>query len=221
MTSVNTYATRAQRSEAHDSLDFFPTPPWATRALIEHVLVGGGWRKDQLAEHVCWEPACGADHMVNPLAEYFAEVIGTDVHDHGPALLHDFLMPFLPPIVKARPGPHWIITNPPFRLGQQFILRALEIASEGVCMLVRTQFLEGIQRHQELFLPHPPLMVAPFVERVPMVKGRLDRGASTATAYAWLVWAGRRASPKRFSTDTKLRWIPACRRALERDEDYT
>jgi hypothetical protein len=29
------HAVMAQRSEAKDSLDDFPTPPWATRALIE------------------------------------------------------------------------------------------------------------------------------------------------------------------------------------------
>ena len=34
------YAVMAQRIEAQDSLDDFPTPPWATRALIEHVLGG-------------------------------------------------------------------------------------------------------------------------------------------------------------------------------------
>src|SRR3546814_6501707 len=33
--SQNTsHAVMAQRVEAHDSLDYFPTPPWATRALI-------------------------------------------------------------------------------------------------------------------------------------------------------------------------------------------
>ena len=28
----------AQRKEGHDSPDDFPTPPWATRALLEHVI---------------------------------------------------------------------------------------------------------------------------------------------------------------------------------------
>ena len=33
------HAVMAQRFEAKDSLDDFPTPPWATRALLEHVIV--------------------------------------------------------------------------------------------------------------------------------------------------------------------------------------
>jgi hypothetical protein len=37
----------------------------------------------------------------------------------------------------------------------------------------------------------PPTKFAHFVERVPMVKGRLDWKATTATGYAWLVWEKR------------------------------
>ena len=34
----------ATRIEGKESLDDFPTPPWATRALIEHVIGGEGLR---------------------------------------------------------------------------------------------------------------------------------------------------------------------------------
>lgn len=43
-------AVMQRRVEAPDSLDFFPTPPWATRALCEHVLIGHGWRREDLTE---------------------------------------------------------------------------------------------------------------------------------------------------------------------------
>ncbi len=32
------HAVMAQRHEKMDSLDDFPTPPWGTRALMEHVV---------------------------------------------------------------------------------------------------------------------------------------------------------------------------------------
>ena len=57
------HAVMAQRTEAKDSLDDFPTPPWATRALIEHVVGAGG----ELRQQSCLEPACGAGHMVKVL----------------------------------------------------------------------------------------------------------------------------------------------------------
>src|SRR5215472_16213237 len=53
------HAVMAQRAELKNSLDDFPTPPWATRALIEHVVVG----KSALSSMTCLEPACGRGHM--------------------------------------------------------------------------------------------------------------------------------------------------------------
>ena len=42
------HAVMAQRSEPKDSPDNFPTPPWATRALLENVLGGKTARHDVL-----------------------------------------------------------------------------------------------------------------------------------------------------------------------------
>jgi hypothetical protein len=48
-------AVMAQRVEDNDGPDDFPTPPWATRGLIEYVLND----KAALAKMTCLEPACG------------------------------------------------------------------------------------------------------------------------------------------------------------------
>ena len=109
------HAVMSQRIESRDSLDNFPTPPWATRALIEHVLPG----KTTLQEMSCLEPACGAGHMAKVLHEYFGKVRCADVADYGYGEVQDFLSPH---IVN---GMDWIITNPPFRLAEEFALKAL------------------------------------------------------------------------------------------------
>lgn len=200
------HAVRAQRSEPHDSLDDFPTPAWATRALCHYALDGLAIRND-----VCWEPACNRGGMVRPLREFFREVIATDVHDYGCGYnVRDFLFP--EPFSDG--FANWIITNPPFRLAEQFAFRALDVARCGVALLVRAQFMESVGRYERLFSKRPPAAVWQFVERVPMVKGRLDRSASTATAYAWVVWYHG-------ITDTRFRWIPPCRAQLDRDEDWS
>ena len=59
MKQNTSHAVMAQRAEAKDSLDDFPTPPWATRALIEHVLDS----PRRLEGQSCLEPACGHGHM--------------------------------------------------------------------------------------------------------------------------------------------------------------
>lgn len=198
------HAVMAQRVEPHDSLDHFPTPPWATRALAEHVAEIRGFQ--------VWEPACGDGAMARPLGEYAGRVVPTDVHDYGWGhAVHDFLQPYLPDAVGVC---DWIVTNPPFRLADQFVHRGLEVARHGVAVLVRSVFIESQGRYNELFRPAPPAYMAQFVERVPMVKGRLDKNASTATSYCWLVWL------KGHSGQTRLMWIPPCRAKLERAADY-
>jgi hypothetical protein len=209
MAQNKSHAVMAQRSLLNDDLDYYPTPPWATRALIEHVL-----NKDWLKGLSCLEPACGEGHMVRALQEYFGTVIASDIHDYGRAYhVKDFLADNFPAF-------DWVITNPPFNCAELFIKAATAIARDGVAMLVRTSFLESTGRYARLFSQSPPSDIAIFSERVPMVKERLDRAASSATSYAWLVWR-RSGSP---SLDVchapHFSWIPPCRKQLEKDEDY-
>ena len=204
MSQNTSSAVMQQRKEPADSLDYFPTPPWATRALCEQL---GG--RDRLCDLVAWEPACGDGHMARPLAEYFGSVTASDVHPYGHGQVLDFLFPVPAPVAAD-----WIITNPPFRLAAEFVHRAVGIARQGLAMLVRTAFLEGIERHASLFSVHRPWAVMQFVERVPMVKGRLDKSSSTATSYCWIVWRTDVCCP------TQMLWIPPCRKRLERDQDY-
>ena len=203
MKQNTSHAVMAQRPSPRESLDDFPTPPWATRALMEHVI------RHSVADCSCLEPACGAGHMGFALDEFFETVTMSDIADRGAGMQQDFLSTFhLPDSFD------WVITNPPFNRAEPFARRAMSIAKVGVAMLVRTAFLEGVGRHTRLFKEEPPSIVAQFVERVPMVQGRLSRTASTATSYAWLVWL------RPFGGTTRLIWIPPCRKRLERDSDY-
>lgn len=205
MTQNRSHAVMAQRHEAMDSLDDFPTPPWATRALCEHVLDLTGAR--------VWEPACNRGYMARPLAEYAGEVVASDVMDYGSGQVFDFLsagdmlgdrLPF------GRVD--WVITNPPFRLVDDFLRVALAVADRGVALLGRTMLLEGGARYQSIWSKGSASW-AQYVERVPMIKGRVDRKASTATAYGWLIIDKTRPRPG-------LVHIPPCRARLERDGDY-
>ncbi|SHI90664.1 hypothetical protein [Wenxinia saemankumensis] len=208
----NSPAVMARRIEPADSLDFFPTPPWATRALCERL----GSLGAPLHLLQAWEPACGQGDMARPLSEYFDRVTATDVHDHGgprtwqPDGIRDFLLALDTP--DARPD--WIITNPPFRLAREFAETGLAQARAGVALLVRTAFLEGGERLEKLFRPHPPTLILQFAERVPMVKGRLDAKVSSATAYCWIVWDCAWRGP------TLFEWIAPCRARLTRPGDY-
>lgn len=208
MTGQNTStAVMQRRSEPHDSLDDFPTPPWATRALIEW-LKNMGYR---LNEHTCREPAANRGHMVKPLIEDFKSVEAYDVHDYGVGFPQgDYLFGESPEEVG------FSITNPPFRLAEQFIARMLESSRHACAVIVRSAFLEGVGRFNNLFSETPPTDILQFSERVVMHKGKLSAKGSTATAYCWLVWRKNDRTGR-----TQFDWIAPCRKRLERKEDYT
>jgi hypothetical protein len=217
-------AVMQQRAEAHNSLDDFPTPPWACRAMLAVSGIAA-----EAATMSAWEPAANRGALVGPLREAFRRVIATDVADYGAGWpLHDFLMPFTPNADEV----DWIITNPPYRLGGQFIARALSIARVGVAVIVRTAFLEGQERFETLYSQQPPTQVLIHAERVVMHRGKLLnpdvavwndsanegdgawRKPSSATSYAWLIWRQDRAPQP-------LGWIePGLRARHTRPGDY-
>lgn len=208
MTFQNTSTAVMQRRVAGtDHLYFYPTPPWATRALCNWIEANSGCL-DHLS---AWDPACGEHDMVKPLKEYFFSVAATDIAPHkGGHEVIDFLRP-----TAARVG--WIITNPPFKLAEQFALTALERANRGVALLVRTAFLEGTGRYSRLFSSSPPSDILQFTERVVMHHGKLSQFGSTAMAHCWVVW---RQSQETHRFGTRFHWIAPCRKRLERDSDY-
>lgn len=204
MTQNTSSAVMQQRAEPHDSLDDFPTPPWATRALCE-------WLWGHAILDTCREPAANRGHMVRPLREYFQRVEASDVHDYGAGFpARDYLFGPDPEPVD------WTITNPPFRLAEEFVARALRTSRQGVAVIVRSAFLEGIGRHERLFSKTPPSVILQFTERVVMHKGKLTATGSTATAYCWLIWM--QGHDDHFGAG--FGWIAPCRKRLERAEDY-
>lgn len=219
MTQNRSTAVMQRRSEPHDSLDDFPTPPWATRALCEWLQKPNDFIADRHPDNpnharstyhlTVREPAANRGHMVRPLGEYFGTVIASDIFDYGAGFpVQDYLFG---PITSV----DWTITNPPFRLAEQFIQRAIGTSDAGVAMIVRSAFLEGVGRHERLFRATPPSDTLQFSERVVMHKGKLSAKGSTATAYCWLVW-----DMSRIYSDTRFHWIPPCRKRLEKPEDY-
>lgn len=225
-------AVMQRRVEADDSLDDFPTPPWATRAMVEYVLRPR--INVPLSSLIAIDPNCNRGYMARPLAENFATVIANDVHDYGWSgqhLVRDYLFPG--PMLPA----DITFMNPPFRLAEEMIYRSFETPEWlGTIVIVRSAFLEGSDRYTNLFSTRPPTIHAQFVERVIMTKGivrdpnkkywnpkapdpktKKKTGAwvypSTATSYCCLAWL--RDLPRE-----PTMWIPPCRKQLERKGDY-
>jgi hypothetical protein len=176
-------------------LELFPTPPWATRALFEFVLPMIYGERGPIRIESCREPAAGLGHMAETIKEYCAHVLMSDVADypledgsrmseHG-LVVEDFVDAS---DETSAEGCEWYITNPPFKETEEFLRRALKLASRGVALLQKQTFQTGGERYREVYVESPPDLVAQFAERVPMCLGGYDPRASSDMDYAWFIW---------------------------------
>lgn len=128
--------------------DFYATDPASVRALMD---------EEDFCRHI-WEPACGLGHISKTIMEdnrYW--VYESDIVQRIPCSRLDFL---------SYRGPHRecdIITNPPYSKAFEFVVKALDVVTAGhkVAMLLRIQFLEGLERRKlfDLYPPHSGVCV--------------------------------------------------------------
>jgi hypothetical protein len=200
MSKLTSTAVMNRRSLGPESLEYFPTPLWATRAFINEILAPRWGGLLRLSSSSCFEPCCGEGHMVVPLREAFGFVAAADVHDYGRGFQ---VADVLDPATKV-PAVDWVITNPPFSLAEQIAPAVLtSAAAPSLALLVRLNWAEGQERHRQLFNKRPPSLIAQYADRVPMMEGAYDPELSSATAYAWFVWF--RGLPYE---RTEFTWIP-------------
>jgi hypothetical protein len=139
-----------------DGPDFFPTPGWATHALIDNERFDGE----------IWECACGNGAMSVVLETTGLPVISSDLHERGYGETGiDFL--------STRRRAANIVTNPPYNAAEGFVLKGLEAADRKFALLLRLAFLEGASRQRTIFGSAPPSRV--WVFRYPSGVGRLAR----------------------------------------------
>lgn len=164
--------------------DFYPTPAWATFALIDNESFEGD----------IWEPACGDGSMSEVLAQTGNRVISSDLYDRGFGEGgHDFL--------ASRRRCANVVTNPPYHSAEGFVERGIEATDRKFALLLRLAFLEGAKRANTIFHRVPPARVWVFSERITFyMKGAKTAGSGT-TAYAWFVW------DKQSNGSTELAWF--------------
>jgi hypothetical protein len=85
-------------------------------------------------------------------------------------------------------GVEAIVTNPPFKLANEFVAHAISLCPK-VIMLARLAFLES-ERRTPILEGGKLARVHVFRKRLPMMHrlGWTGPRATSATAYAWLVW---------------------------------
>ena len=133
MTALDHAANVGRHRLAARKDDLYETPAQAVHALL---------RVERLP-HRIWEPACGPGAIVKVLRAAGHDVVATDLLDYDcpdSELRVDLLMERTAPA-----GVDAIVTNPPFKLADQFVTHALDLVPR-VVMLLRLAFLESERR---------------------------------------------------------------------------
>lgn len=155
------YSQKKERSKR----DFYPTPPEVTEALV-HFL--------GLKNLTIWEPACGQKDMAQVLRDAGNAVIATDIQSGV-----DFL--------TCQPMEcDWIITNPPFKLADQFITRCAE-TGKPFALLLKSQYWHA-KRRRELFDIYTPSFVLPLMWRPDFLFKEQRKNKAPMMDVIWNVW---------------------------------
>lgn len=164
--------------------DLYETPYSMTSQLLDVVVFKGS----------IFEPSCGKGAIVKVLKKRGYKNIRYSDLDTG----HDFL--------KYKGDKfNCVVTNPPFSLAYEFLLKAKKVAKKKIAFLLPLNYLHGIQRYEGWYsnVKFKLKYVYVFV-RAPMFGDKLRKDGKYRTGMmvmAWYIWS------RKYSGDPKIRWI--------------
>lgn len=172
--------------QERETNDYYATDPFAVKELLKVEKFTGP----------IWEPACGEGHISRTVEEFGYDVISSDLIDRGYGVGGiDFLK-------NCQIYDRDIITNPPYRHSDEFIIKSLDSITHGrkIAMLLKVTALEGQERYRAIYSKLNPCRIHIFSKRIQCGKNGEFRG-SGAVAFAWYVWI------KGYEGQTIIDWI--------------
>lgn len=114
------------RSNKRNKNDLYQTPYSMTRRLLDNEIFNGS----------ILEPACGNGAITKVLFEIYRDVVGQDIEK-------DFL--------KETTQYDNIITNPPFSLALEFVVKAKQLCKDKIALLLPITYLNGKKRYEQVW----------------------------------------------------------------------
>lgn len=149
--------------------DFYETPYSITRHLLNV-------EDFDYSLTIC-EPACGDGAIVKVLKEKTENIIAYDIE-------HNFL--------SETEQYDYIITNPPFSIAYEFIVKAKQVARKKFAFLLPLSYLHGKKRYDDIYCDKEyPLKKVYVFTRYPMLGEKLREDGKYNTGmmvYAWFIF---------------------------------
>lgn len=156
--------------------------------------------------HDVWEPCCGEGTLSERLKAFGHNVYSSDIIDRGYGdEVKDFFSYDKAPAILGEN--FCILTNPPYKYACEVVKHSLSLLPNGCysIMFLKTTFLEGKRRYEELFSKTPPKYVFQYISRVLCAKnGDFDYMRShggSAVSYAMYIFE------KGYSGTSVIDWI--------------
>ena len=162
--------------------DYYATEPKAVRLLLEI----------EKFEGTIWECACGEGSLSEEMKRLGYEVYSSDLVNRGYGEQLDFLSDKIELVLSStnKTINMNIVTNPPYRYANEFIVRALSIIKTGkkLALFLPIRYLEGKAR-KKIFAAYPPKKIWVSSSRlICAMNGEFDKQKGSAVSYAWFVW---------------------------------
>ncbi len=163
--------------------DFYATPSWCVRRLLEkYHPTGMNWLEPGAGDGAIIRAA--NEYLLDegsPLPQWTSIELREEERPKLATLSQVFIGPFLDePNILGDLQFNVALGNPPFSLAQEFIERSLRHADQ-VCLLLRLNFLASEKRSSFMRAFPPDIYVLP--NRPSFAHGRTDQ-----TEYAWFAW---------------------------------
>lgn len=156
--------------------------------------------------HNVWESCCGRGDLSERLKDFGHFVYSSDLINRGYGdETKDFFAFKTAPSVLG--NDFCILTNPPYKFACEIVKHSLNLLPNNCysIMFLKTTFLEGKKRYDELFSKTPPKYVFQFVNRIFCAKnGDFDKARTvggSAVSYCFIVWEKGYVGP------TVIDWI--------------
>ena len=171
ITSALSIVGSSRKNGDREENDFYPTPSYAVEELL---------KRENFIGNI-WECACGEGDISEVFKNKGFEVISTDLIDRGYGKQLDFL--------KSDLMADNIITNPPYKISLDFVLKAKMQCKSKIAMFLKTVWLESDARYEMFQDKEFPLKtIYQFSKRVSLYKNGKKMKNSGMIAYAWYVW---------------------------------
>ena len=181
-------ASAQTSKETRQPLDFYPTPEFYTRALLEHLPIdkgddilcpfaGNGDIAQVLACHTGYLPLCNDLHSYGYTLDYMEDLSNLGHY-------------------KYLPKCEWVIDNPPYNLisNTDHVKELYNLATKGLCLLLRQTWYSagtgqtGVSDRGRWLSKHPASMRI-TLPRYPFANNsKTGKPQTDACAHEWVIW---------------------------------